>query len=151
MDYIQALRQHIGHAPILLVGAAVFVLDDQDRLLMLMRTDNKMWGIPGGAVELGEKVEDAARRETREEVGVEIGKMSLFGVFSGEGLYYKYPNGDEVHNISIVYLTRDVLGEIEIEPEEHSEYRYFHLNALPDNISPPLLPAIESLVSQFLE
>lgn len=150
MDYIQTLRQHIGHAPILLVGAAVFVLDDQDRLLMLMRTDNEMWGIPGGALELGEKVEDVARRETREEAGIEIGEMALFGVFSGEELYYKYPNGDEVHNVTILYLTRDVLGEIKIDLEEHSEHQYFPLDALPENISPPLLPAIKSLVSQFL-
>ena len=150
MDYIQTLRQHLGHAPILLVGAAVFVLDDQDRFLLLMRTDNKMWGIPGGAVELGEKVEDAARRETREEAGVEIGEMTLFGVFSGEELYYKYPNGDEVHNVTIIYLTRDLIGEIKIDLEEHSGYQYFPLDALPENISPPLLPAIQSLVTQFL-
>ncbi len=71
MDYIQTLRQHLGHAPILMVGATVFALDEQDRLLMLMRTDNKMWGVPGGSVELGESVEEAARRETREETGVQ--------------------------------------------------------------------------------
>lgn len=151
MDYIQSLRQHVGHSPILLVGAAVFALDAQDRLLMLMRTDNKMWGIPGGSVELGEKVEDAARRETREEVGAEVGEMALFGVFSGEELYYKYPNGDEVHNVSIVYLTRDLRGEMKIDPEEHSEYQYFPLDALPENISPPLLPMIRALVTEFLE
>ncbi len=149
MDYIQTLRQHLGHAPILMVGATVFALDEQDRLLMLMRTDNKMWGVPGGGIELGEKVEEAARRETREETGFEIGEMSLFGVFSGDELYYKYPNGDEVHNISIIYLTRDLHGEMKINPEEHSSYEYFPLDALPENISPPLMPAIRQLIERY--
>ncbi len=149
MDYIQTLRQHLGSAPILMVGATVFALDEQNRLLMLMRTDNKMWGVPGGAVELGEKVEDAARREIREETGFEIDEMSLFGVFSGDELYYKYPNGDETHNISIVYLTRDLRGEMKINPEEHSGYEYFPLNALPENISPPLMPSIRQLVEIY--
>ncbi|MBT3322248.1 MAG: NUDIX domain-containing protein [Anaerolineae bacterium] len=146
MEYIQTLRQHLGHAPILLVGATVFALNEQNRLLMLMRTDNLMWGVPGGGIELGEKVEEAARRETQEETGFEVGEMTLFGVFSGEGMYYKYPNGDEVHNISIVYLTRDLRGKMNINPEEHSGYQYFPLDALPENISPPLMPAIRQLI-----
>ena len=149
MDYIQTLRQHIGHAPILMVGATVLALDEQDRLLMLMRTDNKMWGVLGGGIELGEKVEEAARRETAEETGFEIGEMTLFGVFSGEELYYKYPNGDEVHNISIIYLTRELRGEMDIDPEEHSGYQYFPLDALPENISQPLMPAIRKLIKEF--
>ncbi len=149
MDYIQTLRQHLGHAPILLVGAAVFALDDQNRLLMLMRTDNKMRGVPDGAVELGEKVEEAARRETREEIGLEIGEISLFGVFSGEELYYQYPNGDEVHNVSIIYLTHDLHGEMQIDSKEHSGYQYFPLDALPENISPPLFPVVRQFAEKY--
>ena len=95
MDYIFNLRKYIGHQPILMVGATVFALDPQKRLLLLKRTENLCWGVPGGAVELGERVEDAARRETREKTEMEIGEMSLFGVFSGSEMYYKYPNGDE--------------------------------------------------------
>ncbi len=130
-----------------MVGATVFALDERERLLLLMRTDNRMWGVPGGALELGETVEEAAHRETREETCLEIGGMTLFGVFSGSELHYKYPNGDETYNVSIVYLTHDLRGTLELDPAEHSGYRYFPLNALPENISPPLMPAIRQLVS----
>jgi 8-oxo-dGTP pyrophosphatase MutT (NUDIX family) len=150
MDYIQTLRQHLGHAPILMVGAMVLVLDDQDRLLMLMRTDTHTWGLPGGALELGENLEEAARRETREEIGMEIGKISLYGVFSGEELYFKYPNGDEVYNVSIVYITRELHGEMKINPQEHSNYQYFPLDALPENISSSLLPIIRHLIENHV-
>ena len=122
MDYIQRMRKLVGHAPLMWVGAAVLVLRE-GRLLMMRRTDNHAWGIPGGAIEPGERLEDAARRETLEEAGLEIGKMKLFDVFSGPELYYRYPNGDEVHNVSVVYLAEEVSGSIHLNPEEHSEYR----------------------------
>jgi len=60
MEYIQQIRQHIGHAPILMVGAAILILDDQNRLLLMRRSDSGCWGFPGGATEPGEVVEDAA-------------------------------------------------------------------------------------------
>jgi ADP-ribose pyrophosphatase YjhB (NUDIX family) len=88
MDYILQLRQHIGHRPILLVGAAVLILDKQDHLLMMKRSDNGCWGLPGGATEPGEVIENAAKRETWEETSLEIKEMSLFGVFSGPELLF---------------------------------------------------------------
>ena len=148
MDYILQLRQHIGHRPILMVGAAILVLDAQDRLLMMKRSDNGRWGLPGGATEPGEIVEEAARRETLEETNLQVKEMSLFGVFSGPGLYYKYPNGDEVYNVTIMYLSRDWLGEIKLN-HEHSEWKWFPAGELPDNVSPPIKPIIEQFKSSF--
>ena len=147
MSHIEELRRLVGHRPLLMVGATVFALDESDRLLLLLRTDNACWGVPGGAVEPGEVVEEAARRETREETGLQVGEMSLFGVFSGPDMFYVYPNGDQVHNISVVYLTRDLRGEMDLDPAEHSDFGWFPLNALPANISPPLLPAIQRLLA----
>jgi ADP-ribose pyrophosphatase YjhB (NUDIX family) len=142
MDYILQLRQYIGHRPILMVGAAILVLDEQDRLLMMMRSDSECWGIPGGSTEPGEVVEEAAKRETVEEVNLRVGEMSLFGVFSGPELYYKYPNGDEVYNVTIAYLSRDWTGEIKLN-DEHTEWRWFSAHEIPENISPPIKPVIE--------
>src|SRR5512138_2309080 len=142
MDYILQLRQYIGHRPVLLVGAAILLLDEQNRLLMMKRRDNECWGIPGGSLEPGEVVEDAAKRETLEEVNLEIGEMSLFGVFSGPELYYKYPNGDEVYNVSIIYSSRDWRGTIQLN-DEHTEWRWFSAGEIPEDISPPIKPVIE--------
>ncbi len=142
MDYIQQLRQWVGHRPILMLGAVTLVLDDRQRLLMMKRTDSGLWGVPGGAVELGEVIEEAAKRETREETSLEIVDMSLFGVFSGPELYYKYPNGDEVYNVSIVYLSQHWRGEVKLN-EEHSEWNWFAAGDIPDDISPPIKPFLD--------
>ena len=145
MEYIQQLRRHVGHAPILMVGAAILIVDEQDRLLLMKRSDSGCWGPPGGATEPGEVVEDAARRETFEETGLQVGEMSLFGVFSGPELYYKYPNGDEVYNVTLVHLSHDVTGDIHLNGE-HTEWHWFDLDNIPDDFSLPIKPVIEKFV-----
>src|SRR5512138_843791 len=149
MDYIFQLRQFIGHRPILMVGAAVFVLDEQDRLLMMRRSDSGLWGIPGGATEPGEVVEEAAKRETFEETNLEIAEMSLFDVFSGPEFYYKYPNGDEVYNVTIMYLSRDWRGEIKLN-REHSEWKWFAAREIPEDTSPPIKPILDEFKKSMI-
>jgi ADP-ribose pyrophosphatase YjhB (NUDIX family) len=145
MDYLLELRTLVGHRPLLMVGAAALIVDDQDRLLLMKRSDSGCWGQPGGEVELGEVVETAARREVREETGLEVGEMTLFGVFSGPELFYRYPNGDEVYNVTIVYVIRDWLGEVRLNGE-HTNWRWYALADIPENISPPIRPVIRQFV-----
>src|SRR5512142_3189330 len=121
MGYIEELRSLIGHRPILLVGAAVLISDAQGRLLLGQRSDNHQWGIPGGSMEPGETVEETARREALEETGLKIGELRLFGVFSGPEFFYIYPNGDQVHNVSIVYESQVHQSKVALN-EEHSAW-----------------------------
>lgn len=130
MDYVLQLRQCIGHRPILLVGAAILVLDEQNRLLMMKRSDMGSWGIPGGATEPGEVVENAAKCEALEETNLEIVEMSLYGVFSGPELYFKYPNGDEVYDVIIVYLSRAWHVKVKLN-NEHTDWRWFRVYEIP--------------------
>ncbi len=125
-----------------MVGAAALIVDGRGRLLLLKRSDSGCWGPPGGAVEPGEVVETAARREVREETGLELGLLTLFGVFSGPELFYRYPNGDEVYNVTIMYLAREFTGEVTLNGE-HTEWRWFARADIPENISPPIIPVIE--------
>jgi len=126
-----------------MVGAAILIVDGSNRLLLMKRSDSGCWGLPGGATEPGELIEMAAKREACEETGLQVGEMSLFGVFSGPELYYKYPNGDEVYNVTIVYLSRDVVGEVQLN-HEHSEWGWFEAEEIPKDLSPPIKPIIES-------
>ena len=87
-DYIRYMRKYIGHKPLLLCGAGAIIFDKDGKVLMLLREDNNSWCFPRGAVELGEKTEDAAKREVFEEVGLKVSDLELFSVFSGDGLHY---------------------------------------------------------------
>jgi ADP-ribose pyrophosphatase YjhB (NUDIX family) len=148
MGYLTELRKYVGHSPLLMVGATVFVFDEKNCLLLLKRTDNECWGPPGGAVEPGEVVEEAAKRETFEETGLKLEELCLYGVFSGDDQFYRYPNGDEVHNVTIAYVSRVQGREIQISPE-HTDWKYFPLTELPSSISPPIIPVLKKILAEF--
>ncbi|MDR1000601.1 MAG: NUDIX hydrolase [Clostridiales bacterium] len=147
-DYIKTLRKSIGHAPILQCGATVILVNERSEILLQKRRDNGCWGFHGGAVELDEAVEEAAKRELREETGLVANSLELFGVFSGKDMHYVYPNGDEVSNVDIVYTCRDYTGALKAEPNEVSELRFFPICKLPDNISPPQRKALKEYIER---
>ena len=146
MSYLSNLRQFVGHQPLLMVGATVFVLDERDRLLLLKRVDNESWGPPGGAVEPGEVVEEAVVRETLEETGLELQDTTLYSVFSGEDQFYRYPNGDEVHIVDILYICRHFTGEVRLSGE-HTAWGWFELDRIPQPISPPIIPILKKFLA----
>lgn len=148
MDYIKELRQIVGTRPLIMVGATLLALNRDNQLLMIKRTDNRCWGVPGGAMDLGESLEETVKRETVEEIGVEVNDLELFGVYSGPELYHKYPDGNEVFNVSVVFITRNLDEPINVNLEEHSEYKYFDIQTLPTEISPPIKPILRDLVSR---
>jgi 8-oxo-dGTP pyrophosphatase MutT (NUDIX family) len=101
-------------------------------------------------MELGEATEETARRELFEEAGLEVGELALFGVFSGKELYYRYPSGEEVYNVSIVYLAHDAHGAVKLLDGEHHDFQYFELTQLPAEISPPVGPILKRLMETNL-
>jgi len=141
-DYLKNLRKLVGHMPILVCGASVIVENEKGEILLQLRTDNNCWGYPGGSVDINEVVEDAAKRELFEETGIVANHLELFGVFSGKELYYIYPHGDEISNVDVVYICKDYQGEARADLVESSDARFFPIDKLPDNISPPCVPAL---------
>lgn len=150
-DYIKGLRKLVGSRPLLQCGASVIVENPAGEILLQLRADNQCWAYHGGSVELDERTEDAARRELHEETGLFARSLELFGVFSGPETHYVYPNGDEVSNIDIVYLCRDYSGQLSAQPGEVLELRWFPIQRLPCNISPPLRAVLQCYVDYRLK
>lgn len=147
MGYIKELRALVGSRPIIMVGTGVLLLRE-NKLLMQRREDNGLWGFPGGSLEPGESLEEAARREVLEETGVVVGQLNLFGVYSGKEQFYVYPNGDQIYDVGVVYWTTDFHGEMLKEAGESLELRYFALDELPADLMPLDRPVLEDLKRQ---
>ena len=147
MSYIQELRAIVGHRPLILVGVLVLIFDEHHRLLLQHRVDDHTWDFPGGYMEPGESTEETARREVREETGLEIGEMMLFRVFAGNEFIYECPNGDQVVSVCPVYVTNDVHGDLQPDGEEGSEVKYFSIYDLPNE----MLPQVRMIIESFLK
>lgn len=146
-NYILELRKLVGQRPLMQCGACV-IISDNNKILLQLKMDNKKWGLPGGSIEIGEKVEETAIREVKEETGLSIclKDLNLFGVFSGERQHYIYPHGDEVYNVVTVFTTSVYSGELHIDNDESSSLKFFEIDKIPVEISPPDIEVIEKYI-----
>lgn len=147
MGYIMDLRKQIGSRPLIIAGSSVLLLDENDRILLQLRKDNNCWGLAGGSMEPGETFEDVAKRELQEETGLVAKELTFFKIFSGDDFYYKYPHGDEAYNVIAAYICRDYHGELSVDKDEVQDLRYFSLDELPSNISPPDYKVIKAFIA----
>lgn len=104
--HIAHLREKVGHDLLLLPSVAVLPVDDAGRVLLVRQTDFGTYGTVGGAVDVDEDPLDAGRREAREEIGVDLEITGVAGAIGGPQFRMRYPNGDEVAYVSIVYTAR---------------------------------------------
>ncbi|EOW9527583.1 NUDIX hydrolase [Bacillus cytotoxicus] len=131
MGYIEELRKSVGTRPLILVGSAVIILNEKQEVFLQYRSDTYDWGVPGGAMELGETTEETARRELFEKTGLEAKILQFLGVLSGKDLYYRYPSGDEIYHVIHLYQAHHVSTKVELD-KERSSIAYFPIQKLPN-------------------
>lgn len=122
-----------------MTSAGVLIFNDENKVMLQRRSDNRKWGLPGGSMEIGETFQEVAIREAYEEVNLKVKDLKLFDVFSGEECHYIYPNGDEIYNASAIYICREFEGKINFDSDETLEAKFFSKLELPamEEINPP--------------
>ena len=110
-----------------IVGVSGVIFDEQRRILLLRHRYWKAgsWGLPGGYVEHKERLEDALRREVREETGYEIQVHTLLQLMSG----YKL-------RIGVSYVGTVIGGDFHLDRKEVIEARFFTVDELPQGLLP---------------
>lgn len=69
------IRKKVGHDPIIYAGATILVFNNNNELLLNLRSDTLDWGIPGGGKELNETLEECAIRELKEETNLDVNDL----------------------------------------------------------------------------
>ena len=118
----------------LTLGVRVIMVRD-NTVLLVRHSYQPAWYVPGGLVEHRETLEQAARREAREEVGAQLGPLTLMGIYSG----FAEGKSDHVTVFACTEFTLAAVTSPEIE-----RWAFFSLDALPKDISPGTRRRIEA-------
>ncbi|MET8092106.1 NUDIX domain-containing protein [Micromonospora sp. NPDC005220] len=101
----------------IVVAVTVFVQDDQGLVLLIQRTDNGLWALPGGAQDFGEYIAETAVRETREETGIDVEVIGVVGIYTNPNHVVEYSDGEVRQQFSILFRGRNVGGRLTTSDE----------------------------------
>lgn len=147
-SYLGQLRAAVGNRPLLVIGVRVVIEDAVGRVLILRRQDTGDWGLPAGAMELGESVEEAMRREVREETDLQLGDLEVFGLSSAPDIErFTYPNGDQVQTVSILARAPPLGGTPASNDGEAAGFRFVDPAAIPaEGFTRPEYPSVRAFL-----
>lgn len=116
-----------------LVPATTVVVPDEDgRILLIRRSDNGLWALPGGAMDVGEYLADAAVREVREETGLDVEIVGILGTYTDPRHVIAYDDGEVRQQFAICFEARQIGGELLADGSETKDARFFSAAELAD-------------------
>ena len=105
-------------------SANVAVTNDAGEVLLIRRSDNDNWALPGGAVDFGESLAEAGVRETLEESGIECQITGVSGIYTDPRHVLLYTSNGEVRQEFSIVLTAHATGGQPAVSTETSEVRW---------------------------
>ena len=129
-------------------AASAVVVDPDGRILLHRRTDNQLWSIPGGGMEIGETIAATAVREVEEETGLKVEPERLVGIYTNPRHVTAYPDGEVRQQFSICIACRIIGGQLLDHTDESLEVGFF----TPEQIETmPMHPSICLCIAHSLE
>ena len=108
------------------------VTNDEGEILLIRRTDNGNWSLPGGAIDPGETIRQAAVRETREETGIDCRVFRISGLYSNPNHVIEYTSDGEVRQEFSIVLEAEYVSGRPTPSDESSHVEWVHHSALDD-------------------
>lgn len=92
-------------------SVVAIVTDDEGRVLLIHKTDNDLWALPGGGHEIGESIADTVIREVKEETGYDVAVERVTGLYTNPRHVMAYDDGEVRQQFSIAFQARLLGGE----------------------------------------
>ncbi|WP_329025326.1 NUDIX domain-containing protein [Streptomyces sp. NBC_01423] len=115
IDYFRDPNAPAANSVVPSVTAAV--LDDAGRILIIHKTDNNLWALPGGGHDIGERIADTAVREVDEETGIKVEVDGLVGLYTDPEHVLAYTDGEVRQQFSICFRAHPVGGTLRTSSE----------------------------------
>jgi 8-oxo-dGTP pyrophosphatase MutT (NUDIX family) len=131
-SYHGRLRALAGDDEVLImIGARCLLRDDRGRVLLIRRSDNGLWAVPAGGIELGESVRQCAIREVYEETGLTPTSLTPMAILSGADSTETNLWGHTYQFHMTVFLVTAWTGELVTQTDETTDAGWFHPDQLP--------------------
>jgi ADP-ribose pyrophosphatase YjhB (NUDIX family) len=101
----------------LVPSVTAIVPNEAGALLLVHKTDNDLWALPGGGMDLGESMSEAVVREVEEETGIRVKVTGLVGIYTNPRHVMAYDDGEIRQECSICFTTRPIGGELRTSSE----------------------------------
>jgi 8-oxo-dGTP pyrophosphatase MutT (NUDIX family) len=128
-------------------SATAVVPDGEGRILLVHRTDNGLWALPGGGMDLGESIVETAVRETKEETGIDVEVTGLVGVYTNPRHVIAYDDGEVRQQFSLCFATRMLGGTLATS----SETRQVEFVAVADLPAKAIHASMRLRIDHYLE
>jgi len=129
-------------------SVTVAVQDDEGRILLVHKTDNDLWALPGGGHEIGESISATAVREVEEETGVTVELTGIVGLYTDPNHVMAYDDGEVRQEFSICFSARLVGGHAREDGTETKEVRWVDVDQL-DRLS--IHPSMRLRIQHYVE
>jgi ADP-ribose pyrophosphatase YjhB (NUDIX family) len=130
----------------LVPAASAIVVDNQGAILLIRRSDNELWSIPGGRMEIGESLSEAAVREVLEETGIHARPIRVTGIYSSPKGVVVYEDGEVRQQFSICFECEPIAGSIR-PSDESLEVGFYNERAVR---SMPMSESIRRRINDYL-
>src|SRR5262245_34694579 len=101
----------------LVVAASAVVTDDDGRILLQRRTDNGLWALPGGSMDMSDSLPGTAVREVKEETGLDVEITLLVGTYTAPRHIIAYSDGEVRRQFNVCFIARITGGVLAISSE----------------------------------
>ncbi len=119
------IGERVGRQGRLAVGCSAAVFDsERERILLVRRSDNSRWAVPGGYMDSGETLTETCVREVLEETGLHARVKRLIGVYTNPNLLLEYPDGNCVQLVVLHFEAEPIGGKLGTS-EETTDVKYF--------------------------
>jgi ADP-ribose pyrophosphatase YjhB (NUDIX family) len=108
----------------LVPAASAVVIDSEDRILLHKRSDNYLWSLPGGAMDLGESIGETIIREVKEETGLNVEVLKCTGLYTDPRHIIEFSDGEIRQQFSICFHCKIIGGEITVSTES-TQVKFF--------------------------
>ncbi len=131
-SYLGKLRQLIGKQKVFAIGVRAIVQNQEGHVLLVQRSDNGRWVMPGRSIELEESLNECIKREVFEESGLIVESAQAIAIYSAPRYSFVTAYGDPYQMFSTVFIIEKWSGELQKQTDETVDAGFFPLDNLPE-------------------